>query len=160
IIFHFHAGGLPEIYPALSPTLKKVFRFCYYRADHAICLNEAGLVDRIKLEILNTTIIPNGVDDLSSFKSKKNSDCFKVLFVGVCRETKGVIDFVRIVKRANVLNPKIKGVIVGKIYVEKEKTSIEEAVKVGCIDYIGIKTGDDKNNICASCHVLDRKSVV
>jgi hypothetical protein len=42
IIFHFHAGEFPEIYPNLNGFLKKVFNFCYRKSEYVICLNIAG----------------------------------------------------------------------------------------------------------------------
>lgn len=147
VIFHFHAGGLPEIYPSLPPVLQKMFNFCFKNVAYGICLNQSGTKDPIYLGIKDIEVIPNGVDNLISFKQPRPHHIFNVLFVGVCRETKGIIDYVSIIRRANELNPTIKGIVVGKIFGEKEQKAIDEGVSGGFIEYMGIKTGDDKNNI-------------
>lgn len=148
IVFHFHAGGLSDIYPALSPVIKRLFRFVFFNPEYAICFSEQGKRDPRFLHCNHITIIPSGVDDISSsINAKKHGDNFTVLFVGVCRETKGILDFLKVIEIAHKRNDKITGRIIGKTFSDKEKEAIDEAVNNNIVRYEGIKTGEDKNNI-------------
>jgi glycosyltransferase involved in cell wall biosynthesis len=148
VIFHFHAGGISDIYPRLNIAFKLLFKFVFSKPDYSICMSNKGKKDPLFVKSKEIVIIPYGVEDLTSSASKiyqKNS--FQVLFVGVCRETKGILDFVKVIEKANSINKKVIGRIVGKIFSEKEERIIETGIRNGIINFEGVKIGDDKNII-------------
>ncbi len=146
VIFHFHAGGLSNIYTSLSTPLKKIFEFAFFYPDYAICMSEAGKSDPLFLKCKNIAIIPYGVDDLltSNQINKNDSDKFHVLFVGVCRESKGILDFLDVIRQANSIDKRIVGQVVGKAFDRKEAFALDQAVAEGLITYHGIRIGTDK----------------
>ncbi|MCF0062721.1 glycosyltransferase family 4 protein [Dyadobacter chenwenxiniae] len=149
VIFHFHAGGLTNIYESLSPFFKKTFEFVFFYPDYSICMSESGTADPLFLKCKDITIIPYGVDDLriAGDIQKQNQDRFSVLFVGVCRETKGILDYLDVIRRANKIDPRIRGQVVGKAFGTKEANALDLAVKEGLITYHGIKIGQEKINV-------------
>jgi glycosyltransferase involved in cell wall biosynthesis len=110
-------------------------------------MSNSGMKDPIFLKSQNINLIPYGVEDFFQNRdvlSKKKNGKFVILFVGICRESKGIIDFVNIINLANKVNKNISGRIIGKIFGKKEDQVIKEGVKKGFISYEGIQIGDDK----------------
>jgi glycosyltransferase involved in cell wall biosynthesis len=155
LIFHYHAGGLSEVYAQLSPIWKPVFRFVYYKAAYSVCLSEHGKKDPLLLQSKHIVVIPTGVDDPHPrLPVVKPDDIFTVLFIGICRESKGVLDFIRVIEQCHQVNSKITGIIAGEILSDKEEIAITEAVKKGFISYVGIKTGEAKRELFTAAHCL------
>ncbi|NBA85276.1 glycosyltransferase [Emticicia sp. CRIBPO] len=153
-IFHFHAGGISELYDSLNPVIKKAFKYAFFNPEHSICMSQTGLKDPIFLESKQNTIIPYGVEDISKQAKKTRSKIFQVLFVGVCRESKGILDFIEIIKVANSVDKRVIGRIVGKAFSMKEETAIKEAVNLGIVIYDGVKIGDEKRKIFCESDVF------
>jgi glycosyltransferase involved in cell wall biosynthesis len=150
LIFHFHAGGLANIYPTLSPFFQKFFDYAFRNPEYAICMSEAGKRDPVFLGCKTIVLIPYGVDDLvrkevrQATASKKD---FTILFVGVCRESKGILDFLEILKKARLKNNTIIGRVVGKAFGLKEQEALKQASAAGIIKYEGVKIGEEKITI-------------
>ncbi|MEJ5961332.1 glycosyltransferase family 4 protein [Pedobacter immunditicola] len=156
-IFHFHAGGISDLYPQLNFIFKKVFKFIFSKPTYSICMSESGVKDPQFLKCSEIVVIPYGVDDVKlnvDILTSKDVNKFQVLFVGVCRETKGIIDFVKVVEKANSLNTKIVGRIIGKVFSHIEDQAIKEGIKKGIIKYEGVKIGKDKNAVFCECDVF------
>ncbi|NCI48052.1 glycosyltransferase family 4 protein [Sediminibacterium soli] len=144
-IFHFHAGGVSHIYARCNPVLKALYRFAYYRAEHSICLSEYGRKDAIALQSRAIHIIPSGVADIGTHPSTiTGHQPFCVLFMGLCSESKGILDFIDTIRLARQDHPGITGKILGAVFSEKEKRAIEAAVAEGIIRYEGVQTGPAK----------------
>ena len=62
-IFHFHAGGVSELYDRLSIWERWLFRLAYFRADAAIRISELNPQDGKVLEAKREYVIPCGIDD-------------------------------------------------------------------------------------------------
>ena len=155
VIYHFHAGGLSEGHSMLSPVLKKFYEFAYAKPDHAICMSPFGSRDPLFLQAKQITYIPYGITANTIETVKKISDdIITVLFVGVCRETKGILDFIEIIRMARLSGHNIVGKIVGNIFSEKEKNAIDAAVSEKIVTYEGIKTGEEKNKMYRSAHMF------
>lgn len=144
-VFHFHAGGLSEIYSGLNVFLKLLFRVCYFRPDYAICLSKRGLKDPNFLLAKKTIIIPSGVEDPGPVQNP-GTDTFIILFAGLCTEKKGVLDFIEVIRLARKQNAAVYGKILGKLYSEKEGHAIRSAEKEGILTYEGQQTGLVKIN--------------
>ena len=122
VIFHFHAAGVSQAYEEFNWFLKKVFRFTYFNADFSICLSKKGSVDPIFLRSKKIIIIPSGVKNDMPFVLKEIGDQFNVLFAGVCKESKGIIDFIEVIRQCRKNHPNIQGRIIGELFSKKRKT--------------------------------------
>ncbi|MDQ6615888.1 MAG: glycosyltransferase family 4 protein [Actinomycetota bacterium] len=103
-IFHFHAGGLSQLYPGLPGWLKWAFRRAYYGADVGVRTSALAPDDPVLLHARRDVIAPYGVPDAATEQrqpvaadeaSTDGAHCPprapKILFVGVLRESKGVL---------------------------------------------------------------------
>lgn len=95
-VFHFHAGGLSELYPQLSAPLAWLFRRAYYGADAGIRLSPLSPPDPELLRARREYIIPNGIDDPTegALYAADHDSKLCLLFVGVLRESKGVLTLI------------------------------------------------------------------
>jgi glycosyltransferase involved in cell wall biosynthesis len=144
-VFHFHAGGVSEAYKNFNPLLRFFYRFAYYNIDYSICLSLHGRKDPEFLQSKEIMVIPSGVEDPGYNSSEKNNEKFTVLFAGLCCESKGVLDFIEIIRAGKKSNPLIHGKILGKIFSSKEAACIQAAVEEDLISYEGVQTGEAKN---------------
>jgi glycosyltransferase involved in cell wall biosynthesis len=96
-VFHFHAAGLPEIYPRLPRVLRPLFRLAYQRPDLAIITTRSTSAGA-ELEARKIVVIPCGVADSAANwvpKTKLDSPkTFEILFMGILCEGKGLITLI------------------------------------------------------------------
>jgi glycosyltransferase involved in cell wall biosynthesis len=93
VIFHFHAGGVSE-FKSRSAFFSFLFERTYYNADHAILLSNLNPHDGRNLQAKREWIMPYGIEDNFMEQKdiiKKNNTVPKILFVGVLKESKGVL---------------------------------------------------------------------
>ncbi len=108
-IFHFHAGGISELYRQLNPFTQLLFRFAYFKPDLAIQLSDLNPPDGSFLQAKKSVIIPYGIKDNYPEYNNENGIISKpptILFVGVIRESKGVLvllDACRQIKESGLL---------------------------------------------------------
>jgi glycosyltransferase involved in cell wall biosynthesis len=96
-IFHFHAGGISELYDRLPRWQRWLYRRAYFDADAAIRISELTPEDGKLLHAKSEFVISYGIDDLCPdfnsplypVEAKPNSR-LRILFVGILRESKGV----------------------------------------------------------------------
>ncbi len=144
-LFHFHAGGVSEAHHGFNRIFRSIYRFAYFNADYSICLSEYGKKDPMYLRSKEILVIPSGVEDAGSHLPKENGDGFIVLFAGLCSKSKGILDFIEVIRYCKNINPRIQGKILGKIYSSTEETVLNKAVEEGYILYEGVQTGEIKN---------------
>lgn len=154
LVFHFHAGGLSEMYTRLPSFVQPIFPFIYYHVAHAICFSERGKKDPMALKAKKIHLIPSGVEDMKITVPIQQKEGFTILFAGLCSESKGILDFITVIRKCNKINPAIKGRIIGKIFSEKEEQIITEACGEGIVRYDGVQTGTSKKEIFASSSVF------
>ncbi|MDO9155843.1 MAG: hypothetical protein Q7U17_03155, partial [Sediminibacterium sp.] len=157
-IFHFHAGGLKSIYAGLAPWAKTVYHYVYFKPAYAICLSKAGRVDPEFLEAQQIDIIPSGVEaftsavdssDVGMSKINKLSEMkidrpFTVLFAGLCSASKGILDFIEVLRICREQNQRIVGKVMGKAFSSIEEEALAKAEKEGILVYEGILSGNKK----------------
>lgn len=148
-IFHFHAGGIASIYPQLKGWAKILYRYVYHHAASAICLSKAGTIDAQFLKIKSIHIIPSGVTPFSS-QASKNKEPFTVLFAGLCSASKGILDFIEVIKQCQQQNKKIKGRVIGKAFSAMEANALSTAQQEGILDFEGVVTGKEKETVFLS----------
>jgi glycosyltransferase involved in cell wall biosynthesis len=151
VIFHFHAAGLSDVFGGLAAPIRWLGRIAYFKPERSICPSPIGLRDPKFLGCDANSTIPYGIGrpERGSSPVARGSG-FQVLFVGVCRESKGILDFIQAIRLARRKEPAIRGVIVGSIFGIKEEREIRAAMAEGAVAYEGIKTGSSKNEIFAS----------
>lgn len=96
-IFHFHAGGINEIYDRLNLFEKKMFCLAYKYPDISVIMSREGIKDTESVCSKKIKIIPYGLKDsfenvskLHHYNIRKNNKKITILFVGIVRKTKGV----------------------------------------------------------------------
>lgn len=158
-IFHFHAGGLASIYSGLAPWAKMIYRYVYFNADYSICLSKAGQIDPAFLQSKKIDIIPSGVE---AFAGPVNSELvesaqsvlidpsidkqtFVVLFAGLCSKSKGILDFIEVIRICHQQDARIVGKVMGKAYSELEENALNEATAEGILHFEGVLTGNKKS---------------
>ncbi len=153
-VYHYHAGGLSEAYTGLSPFFKWFYRFVYFNNEYAVCLSRYGHRDPLFLQTRTIVTIPSGVTNKHAFHEKTVTGACTVLFAGVCRESKGVLDFIEVIRQCRLANGQVTGRIIGEIFDEKERLAITRAQEAGIIRYEGVKTGAEKDACFATAHIL------
>ncbi len=157
-IFHFHAGGLQSIYAGLAPWAKIIYRFVYFKPEYAICLSKAGRIDPEFLQAQQIDIIPSGVEafksvagssevgtsQINNISEVKIDYPFTVLFAGLCSASKGILDFIEILRICRQQNQRIVGKVMGKAFSSIEEKALTEAEKQGILIYEGILSGKKK----------------
>lgn len=154
VVFHFHAGGLADMYVSFSKPLQHLYRYVYHHAAHAICLSLKGKKDPEALDAQQIHIIPSGVEDIQAGVIIRQQDDFIVLFAGLCSESKGILDYIKTIRACHQTNPRIKGRILGKIFSSKEEQAIIKASEEGILYYEGVQTGEAKKKMFASSSVF------
>lgn len=103
-VFHFRAAGLSELYERLPRILRFFFRQAYYHPELAIQLSEFNPPDGRAVRAKKVTVIPNGMEDQflahhrGTGTAKANAHPV-ILFVGILRESKGVMVLLEACKR-------------------------------------------------------------
>lgn len=107
-IFHFHAAGLQEIHPRLSPILRWLFLLAYRNPSLAIRTSEFNPDDGAFLGATKSVVVPNGIEDdyerMGRPAKPANAVC-QILFVGLVNESKGtliLLEAMRILKERNI----------------------------------------------------------
>lgn len=100
-IFHYHSGGISELYDQLPSWQQWLFRRAYFGADAAIRLSELNPDDGKRLKAKREFIVPNGIDDPcpdleipEALPAITANRPLRILFVGILRESKGVLDLI------------------------------------------------------------------
>jgi glycosyltransferase involved in cell wall biosynthesis len=93
-VSHFHAGGLSEMYPRLTPSMRFLFRMAYFNSAAGIRLSEFNPQDAGFLLSGKEFIIPNGIKDPTKPSIRTNREgerLLTILYVGAIREGKGLL---------------------------------------------------------------------
>jgi glycosyltransferase involved in cell wall biosynthesis len=156
-IFHFHAGGLASIYESVPNWAKPIYRYVYFKADYSICLSKAGSIDPAFLKSKQIDIIPSGVEAFANQDAANNDGettinetdtimdkPFIVLFTGLCSASKGILDFIEVVRICNDQDPRIVGKVLGKAYSAIEEKALNDASAEGLVQFEGVLTGNKK----------------
>lgn len=96
-IFHFHAGGVSELYRTFPPALKFLFRKAYFYPDIAIRTSHLTPDDGRNLRARMEFVIPNGIEDeakpylnLITATSRNDHKPINLLYAGLLSESKGL----------------------------------------------------------------------
>ena len=150
-IFHFHAAGISDIYPALPWYLKFFFRWGYFKPDVAIRLSEHNPDDGTFLDAQNHCLVPNGIVDgylLSKDQARKKHEVCTLLSVGLICESKGILVLIDVMRILAERELRVRAKIVGKFespeFEETVLSRIEEFGLVERFEFLGVLTGSAK----------------
>ena len=125
-VFHFHSGGGSTNYHRLGKLSRFLFRRTYFHVDSAIRLSEFSPRDGEEYRARSNIIIPNGTPDFAKgFIRRSTTPPVKILFVGVVRESKGILILLEAANRLAKNNLGYDIRIVGKC----ESPMFEQCVK-------------------------------
>ncbi len=160
-VFHFHAGGLSELYQRLNPIERQLFQLAYFRPDCAIRLSEENPPDGKCLEAMTEVTIPNGIEDVHPEHAEKKDDVsevLRILFVGVLRESKGVLVLLaacRMLKeRGEVFRLELMGRFQSSAFEAKVKEIVSTNGMEDQVAFLGVRSGVDKWNAYARADIF------
>lgn len=151
-IFHFHAAGISDIYTSLPWILKVLFRWGYFKPDVAIQLSEYNPDDGAFLQARNQCLVPNGIVDeylIAKGNVRKANETCTLLFVGLIRESKGILVLVEAVRILAEKGLPVCVNVVGKFespeFERFVMTRIEGLGLAEHFDFLGVLIGPEKH---------------
>lgn len=153
-VFHFYAAGISDLYPELSPFLRKLYRLAYFKADLGIALFEDGLRDPAFLECGTKAVVPCGIPDEYTPPPKprnRSNPTHTITFLAMLSESKGVFLFLdacaALIERGMTLQPVLVGWAESKEFEAKLKEKISELKLDGILERHGKTVGPEKHEI-------------
>lgn len=148
-IFHFHAGGISNIYDQLNCVSQLLFRLAYYQPDGSILLSSLNPQDGQQLKSKREFIIPYGIEDnFPQFSSGRKRGKGSLLFVSVLKESKGLMVFLKALKRLreqNILfDAKIMGQFESSAFENRVLDFVNENNLGAHVTFTGVLTGNEK----------------
>jgi glycosyltransferase involved in cell wall biosynthesis len=150
-IFHFHAGGLSQIYPQLPGPLRALFRLAYRRPDAAIRLSELNPEDGKFLGSRSEHVVPYGIEDPGQTVPAPTRDPQappRILFVAMIRETKGILVLLQacgiLARRGLSFSLDVMGGFQSPAFETRVRQVAEEEGLGDRVHFLGVRTGADK----------------
>ena len=158
-VFHFHAGGLSEIWPRLPRALRRPFRAAYARPDLALQPSALNPPDGEFLGARRTVVIPNGVPDSADAGDPVGDPGQPtILYVGVVRESKGVLVLLdackRLEERGVVFELRIMGSFESPEFKLGVRAVLAEAGLEAKTALLGARIGEEKARYFATSDVF------
>jgi glycosyltransferase involved in cell wall biosynthesis len=151
-VFHFHALGLPGIYPRLPWWLKPLFKLAYYDADLAIVMSASTASAGYDLAAKEVTIIPNGIPDSTRLTPcalrQVRGGVARILFMGMLCEEKGLLTLIEACSQLQKAGLSFHLVCAGAFTSESFKKEVEQLIKTysltEVIQFPGVLRGAEK----------------
>lgn len=150
-IFHFHAGGLSDLYPGLGRIGRFLFRAAYWRPDLAIRLSDLAPEDGQRLGAKKQWTIPYGIEDLArECPQKEPSDAAEphILFMGILCESKGVLillDACRILREKGIsFHVTLAGAFESAQFERTVREHLRSHDLTDAVTLAGVLAGDEK----------------
>lgn len=160
-IFHFHAGGLHEIYQQLPAPVRLLFRWSYFRPDVAIRMARSAPGDPAFLHARHELIVPYGVPDEAIVPNKirgSEDEPLRIFFVGVLREDKGVRVLLEALGRLKTNGVAFRAVLMGKWvsrqFQEEMMRVVHEMGIDDDVEFPGVLAGVEKSRRFREAEVL------
>jgi glycosyltransferase involved in cell wall biosynthesis len=162
-IFYFNAEGISELYKRLYPWEQYLFRRAYWAPDLAVKQSPFGPSDGAFLQAKRNVVIPNAEQDrYPEFgkPSRTNRDELApvLLFVGVVRESKGIMVFLQ---AARILRDEgfiFKVEIMGTFESAEFKKKVQDFMSAhdldGVVKFLGVRMDDAKWQTYAEADIL------
>jgi glycosyltransferase involved in cell wall biosynthesis len=153
-VFHFHAGGVSELYEGLTSWQRWLFRRAYFGADAAIRISELNPEDGRRLQAKREYVIPYGIDDPCSELSHRGSyaaaggERLCLLFVGIVSEAKGIMVLIeacaKLAARGVPFELEIMGQWESDEFAARARQRIDDLNLGQSIKFLGVLTGQEK----------------
>ena len=150
-IFHFHAGGVSQLYQNLSSVKRFLFRAAYYKPAGSILLSELNPPDGAACLSKQEFIIPCGIPDhFPAGAVKLCHETKKILYVGVLKESKGVkvlLNALEVLANDGVeFEARLVGKFESKKFEEEVINRVSNTILCGHVHFPGVLIGDAKWN--------------
>jgi glycosyltransferase involved in cell wall biosynthesis len=153
-VFHFHMGGISDLYDRLPVWQRWLFRRAYYGADAAVRPSELNPEDGRRLEAKCEYIIPYGIDDpcpglvVPRSRTVTPTEPLRILFVGMLRESKGVMVLIeacgQLAAQGVPFQVELMGQWRSEAFADRVKRRIEELGLCDQVRFLGELLGDEK----------------
>jgi glycosyltransferase involved in cell wall biosynthesis len=150
-VFHFHASGVSEIEPRLPRPLRAMFHRAYGRPDLAIQTSELNPPDGTRLRARRIAVVPNGLPDHPLAlrpREQRSVGPPVVLYVGVLRESKGLLVLVEACRRLLSRNLDFELHLMGGFesahFEARLRAAVDQAGLGGRTVFLGVRSGDAK----------------
>lgn len=158
-ILHFHAGGVSEVYERLPAFARPFYRRAYWNADLGIMASKNAPDDPANLRARATVVIPNGVQDLAAGRrSGGQHGVARLLFVGLLRESKGVLILVEALRilagRGVQAQLQLVGELDGGAFSEQLRERVDEYGLAKQVVLSGVLVGEAKADAYAAADIL------
>jgi glycosyltransferase involved in cell wall biosynthesis len=152
-VFHFHAAGLPEIYPRLPWWLKPLFNLAYRNADLAIFTTEATACAGPALGAKEVIVIPYGIPDSAqeypAIAGNAKNSVPQILYMGILCEGKGVLTLIEACAQVREAGLSFHLSCVGAFESESFRKQVEELIEsrnlTGVVRFPGVLRGEEKS---------------
>lgn len=151
-VFHFHAAGLPEIYPRLPWWLKPLFEVAYRNADLAIFTTANTASAGYDLAAKQVAVIPYGIPDnscipLTDLRQVKDG-VTRILFMGILCEGKGLLTLIEACSQLKDAGLSFGLICAGSFESESFRKEVAHLIAAHglseCIEFPGVLTGAEK----------------
>lgn len=153
IIFHFRAAGISE-YIQKSNIIIRYFAKIVYKHDIGIKLSKFNPDDTKYFNAKKEFIIPNGIEDKFleyAFTSKNYERKISLLYIGVIKRTKGIIELLDatslLIKRKNDIILNVVGKFESKEFEEEVNIFIKKNNITNRVIFHGVKVEREKYEI-------------
>jgi glycosyltransferase involved in cell wall biosynthesis len=161
-VFHFHAGGVSELYPTLSRWIRPLFRRAYFKADLGIRLSRLAPPDPTVLCARQEAVVPNGIGDYTVGRDDAGlrdlGNPSTILFVGVLRESKGLLVLIDACRRLRAAGLEFRLELMGSFASAGFEMMLSSAVHGAGLDervrFLGVRTGEAKWQTSARADIL------
>ena len=151
-VFHFHAGGLSEIYPRLPKVLKFLYNLAYQNADLAIFTTQSTSSIADSLSAKSVAVIPYGIHDTPGRQNPgrrgMNGKPLCILFVGNHTEGKGLLTLIDACSLLRKSAVSFRVVCAGAFETQVFRNQVEERLQAcglrEIIRFTGVITGEEK----------------
>lgn len=154
-IFHFHSGGVSDLYDRLPAWQRWLFRRAYFGADAAIRLSELNPEDGRRMAAKREFVIPNGIDDpcpdllvSPSNSAATRDDRLHILFVGILSELKGLLVLIEACGKLAARGVPFELELMGQWESEELAARTRKRIKELNLDkqvrFLGMLTGNEK----------------
>lgn len=161
LVLHYHAAGLSELYPALSPVERLLFRLAYRNADMAIRISPMPPDDGAALGARQVRIVPNGLEDMFAGVAASRAaerPVPRLVYIGVLRASKGVLVLLdacrRLRDRGVPFTVRLIGEFTSDGFREEVLAFLTAHRLEEQVELTGLLSGDAKWNALAACDIM------
>lgn len=151
-VFHFHAAGLPEIYPRLPKVLRPLYRLAYREADLAIFTTKSTSSTGAALAAKAVTVIPYGIIDSAAAQPPDRDEVAGkipcIFFMGILCEGKGLLTLIEACSLARRAGISFRVVCAGAFNSQRFQQEVEKLIEghgmAGVFNFPGVLVGKEK----------------